>query len=228
MAKDAYWFRHDANARNDIKVIELRSLHGYQGYGIYFATLEVMREQTLYCIPENKIGMLGVALGESPDKVREIINDCVMVGLFEREDGLIFSRSFLERMSKWETVKTRNETNGGKGGRPKKNPSDNPNETQNKPRRGEERIEEDRIEENKEKTVQRKRFTPPSFEQVYSIMLNRRETELFISYYESNGWKVGKNPMKDWARAVTGWKLRGNVQDDSARAQYENYGDSIG
>jgi hypothetical protein len=80
----------------------------------------------------------------------------------------------------------------------------------------------------KDKSVQRKRFTAPSFEQVYSIMLNRRETELFISYYESNGWKVGKNPMKDWARAVTGWKLRGNVQDDSARAQYENYGDSIG
>jgi len=76
--------------------------------------------------------------------------------------------------------------------------------------------------------VKRKRFTAPTFEQVYSIMLNRRETELFLAYYESNGWKVGKNPMKDWAKAVGGWKLRGNVQPDSARAQYENYGDSIG
>lgn len=77
-------------------------------------------------------------------------------------------------------------------------------------------------------SVQRKRFTAPSFEQVYSLMLNRRETELFMAHYESNGWKVGKNPMKDWTKAVSGWKIRGNVQPDSARAQYENYGDSIG
>ena len=200
MAKDAYWFRHDANTRNDIKVIELRSLHGYQGYGIYFATLEVMREQTLYCIPENKIGMLGVALGESPDKVREIINDCVMVGLFEREDGLIFSRSFLERMSKWETVKTRNETNGGNGGRPKNNPSDNPNITQSKPRRGEERIEEDRIEENKEKTVPRKRFTPPSIDEVLEYADDKAEGERFHNYHTGKGWD-----MKDWKASFRYW-----------------------
>lgn len=232
MAKDAYWFRHDANARNDIKVIELRSIHGYQGYGLYFATLEVMREQSHYCIPENKIGMLAVALGESTDKVREIIKDCIAVGLFTCENGMIYSVSFLARMSKWEEQKTRNETNGAKGGRPKgnpqQNPTNNPNKTQNKPIRGEERRIEESIEENREKTVPRKRFAAPSFEQVYSIMLNRRETELFMAYYESNGWKVGKNMMKDWTKAVTGWKLRGNVQPDSERAQYENYGDSIG
>ena len=156
MAKDAYWFRHDANARNDIKVIELRSLHGYEGYGIYFAILEVMREQAHYAIPENKIGMVGVALGEPPQKVAGIIEDCIEAGLFVREDGLIYSPSFINRLSKWEDVKNRNETNGAKGGRPKANPSNNPkhnpnnnpNETQNKPRREEKRIEEEKREEN--------------------------------------------------------------------------------
>lgn len=43
---------------------------------------------------------------------------------------------------------------------------------------------------------------------------NRIDPDAFISYYESNGWKVGKNPMKDWKAAVRNWermdKERGN------------------
>jgi hypothetical protein len=30
----------------------------------------------------------------------------------------------------------------------------------------------------------------------------------FIAFYGSNGWKVGRNPMKDWRRAMDGWKAR--------------------
>lgn len=30
----------------------------------------------------------------------------------------------------------------------------------------------------------------------------------FLDYYQSNGWKVGKNPMKDWKSAASGWKRR--------------------
>jgi uncharacterized protein YdaU (DUF1376 family) len=31
----------------------------------------------------------------------------------------------------------------------------------------------------------------------------------FLNHYESNGWKVGKNPMKSWKHAVTNWITRG-------------------
>jgi hypothetical protein len=31
----------------------------------------------------------------------------------------------------------------------------------------------------------------------------------FVDYYESNGWKVGKNPMKDWKACVRTWKKNG-------------------
>jgi uncharacterized protein YdaU (DUF1376 family) len=31
------------------------------------------------------------------------------------------------------------------------------------------------------------------------------EAEGFFNYYESNGWKVGKNPMKDWQAASRNW-----------------------
>lgn len=37
---------------------------------------------------------------------------------------------------------------------------------------------------------------------------NKREAERFYFYYESQGWRVGKNPMKDWRMAASGWISR--------------------
>ena len=31
------------------------------------------------------------------------------------------------------------------------------------------------------------------------------EAESFFDYYESNGWKVGKNPMKSYAHSINNW-----------------------
>ena len=51
-----------------------------------------------------------------------------------------------------------------------------------------------------------------SFEQVYEYMSLRIgtdqakiEAEKFVNYYTSNGWKVGKNPMKSWGAAANNW-----------------------
>ena len=38
------------------------------------------------------------------------------------------------------------------------------------------------------------------------IGLPRAEGERFFNYYESNGWKVGKNPMRNWRSAMANWK----------------------
>ena len=40
-------------------------------------------------------------------------------------------------------------------------------------------------------------------EQLYSV-----DAESFIAFYESNGWKVGKNPMKSWRAALVTWQKR--------------------
>ena len=32
------------------------------------------------------------------------------------------------------------------------------------------------------------------------------DAQRFIDYYTSNGWKVGRNPMKDWKAAVRTWE----------------------
>jgi hypothetical protein len=52
----------------------------------------------------------------------------------------------------------------------------------------------------------------PSLEEVQrqaaKIGLPATEAEQFFFYYQSNGWRVGKNPMKCWLSAMAGWKLR--------------------
>ena len=81
--------------------------------------------------------------------------------------------------------------------------------------RGEEkRGEESREEDNKDKQVASlltHRFSKPSIESVKlqcsKIGLAETEADRFFNFYESNGWRVGKNPMRSWPHALANWKL---------------------
>lgn len=42
----AEYFSHDVDARNDVKVSQLIQAHGYAGYGLYWAVIELMNQQT--------------------------------------------------------------------------------------------------------------------------------------------------------------------------------------
>lgn len=37
--------------------------------------------------------------------------------------------------------------------------------------------------------------------------------EQFFDYFQSNGWRVGKNPMKDWKAALRNWVRRGGKEE---------------
>ena len=53
------------------------------------------------------------------------------------------------------------------------------------------------------------RFTQPTLEEVQAYCVERGncvDPQRFVDYYSSNGWKVGKNPMKDWKAAVRTWE----------------------
>jgi len=42
--------------------------------------------------------------------------------------------------------------------------------------------------------------------QAAKIGLPDSEAEKFFNYYESNGWKVGRNPMRSWQAAMVNWR----------------------
>ena len=53
-----------------------------------------------------------------------------------------------------------------------------------------------------------KRFVKPTIEDITSYCREKNKSvdaERFWNFYESKGWKVGKNPMKDWRAAVCNW-----------------------
>ena len=55
----------------------------------------------------------------------------------------------------------------------------------------------------------RKRFVKPTTSEIEQYCIERNNNvnaEQFFDYYESNGWKVGKNSMKDWKAAVRTWE----------------------
>ena len=75
------------------------------------------------------------------------------------------------------------------------------------------KIREDKIREDKNREEpKRKRFVPPTVEEVSAYALEkgyeRFSADRFVDYYASKGWVVGKSPMKDWKAAVRGWAAR--------------------
>ena len=54
-------------------------------------------------------------------------------------------------------------------------------------------------------------FKKPTLEEVQSYCLERNnnvDAQRFIDYYTANGWKVGRNPMKDWKATVRTWERK--------------------
>lgn len=61
----------------------------------------------------------------------------------------------------------------------------------------------------KSTTTKRKRFEKPTLSEIEQYCIERNNNvnaEQFYDYYESNGWKVGKNSMKDWKASVRTWE----------------------
>lgn len=64
---------------------------------------------------------------------------------------------------------------------------------------------------NKKENIKRKKFEKPTLEEVSQYCKERKNNinpSSFINYYESNGWMVGKNPMKDWKACVRSWETK--------------------
>jgi len=62
---------------------------------------------------------------------------------------------------------------------------------------------------DKPHSPKRKTFTKPTIDEIQDYCIERKNNvnaEQFYDYYESNGWKVGKNSMKDWKAAVRTWE----------------------
>ena len=111
--KDAFYFSHDANALSDPKILSMRCDYKLEGYGLFWAIIEFLRNQSDYKLPLNKTTYRAIKMQTGTDiNIESFINDCINEyigesghGLFDSDDEYFWSNSLLNRMTKFEEVK---------------------------------------------------------------------------------------------------------------------------
>jgi len=218
------WFQHDTDSTQDAKLKKLLIRHGAIGYAVYFHCLELIASDisesnlTFELEHDSEIIASNLFIKGTSEKsgieiVEQVMRDIIEIGLFSESNGRIMCLKLLKRMSLSMTsnpmfraainkkkeeyhddimthhdfITTRHETLKGltvlKG-----------------------------LEDNKsvQPTVTPKpTFQKPTLEQVKEYCQERQNSlkaEKWFDFYTSNGWKVGKNTMKDWKAAVRTWE----------------------
>ena len=86
-------------------------------------------------------------------------------------------------------------------------------------------LELDRDKDRDKDIKSNSRFTPPTLEEIKKYCLERKnkvDAERFRDFYESKGWMVGKNKMKDWKACVRTWE-RDDKGKEKPVSKFINY-----
>jgi hypothetical protein len=119
VAKEAYYFSHDSNARHDPKCSALINDFGAEGYGIFWMIIEILSEQEGYKL--RKFSKLYEGLSRQiwvdAEKIRSIIEAMLHeYELLVQDDSFIWSESLLKRMMIKEEKRNKKVEAGRKGG----------------------------------------------------------------------------------------------------------------
>ena len=153
---------------------------------------------TLLCLQHQK--------GTLTDKTIRLCLGSVSVDVLSKftkdKDGNFYNERLMDEIEKRIQFTESRRNNGSKGGRPKNNTKPLGLAKHNL-------MEDVNENENEDININKSKCT---FDQVYEYMAIRigkenakLEAEKFVNYYTSNGWKVGKNPMKSWGAAANNW-----------------------
>lgn len=107
-----YYFSHDSNARNDDRILILRSELGWEGYGIYWAIIETLRDTDGYYYQKSRLRGLAFSLQVEESFLMKVIND---FELFEQDDEKFWSDSLNKRMMLAKTEIKKKSEAGKKG-----------------------------------------------------------------------------------------------------------------
>jgi len=235
MNKDAFYFPHFSNARNDRKLKRAMKQLGIEAYAIYFMLLEVLRDQSELKYPMEDIDLLADEFGSSEQKVRTIICN---YGLFKIDDKeYFFSPKFFEYLSPYLEQKERNRLNGIKGnlvkyGKATKEQISEMTKEQILALNSQEgnivggdsggekgggrlavasKVKKSKVKESK---VNQSKYIAPTISEVEEYFKQTDkiqnshiylEAENFINHYESLDWKRNGKKIKNWKLQASTW-----------------------
>lgn len=210
--KRYFWLRLHDDFFRSVRIKKLRKMAGGDTYVIIYLKMQLKAMKTDGVLTwrgyeQDFVDELAIDLDEEPDNVRVTLAYLLSCGLAETEDKVNF---FLP----YAVENTGSETAAAERMRKMRERNNVTPQLQDRYGEIEKEIEIDtEIEKDKGRA---KRFTPPTLEEVRAYCRERGnavDPERWHSYYTANGWKVGKNPMKDWKAAVRTWE-----RDDKAKS----------
>lgn len=92
--------KHFSNDRNDALIVSVRRLYGMEGYGVYWAIMEMLSAGDGYMLP-TEYGTIAEELNVTAKLVEHIVEDH---GLFIVADGMFHSQRLTDEMSHKEKI----------------------------------------------------------------------------------------------------------------------------
>ena len=221
------YFKHQANMRHDTKIRLLVNRYGLEGYGLYNLILESIVEglDDSHPVPELKETCEEIAAlyhGNTAN-INEQVSWMINAGLFSISE---FSArvmcvkifKFLDAEST-RSEKVRNLVRNFKAEEKRQYLSATKPDVsevvsdifgQNLPEtETETETETELVSVDASPPTVRQKFVKPTIEEVRDYCQERGKgvnPESWMDHYTANGWRVGKNPMKDWRAAVRQWE----------------------
>ena len=211
MPKDAYYFPHDSNAKDDPKCVLLIEQLGMEGYGIYWMLIETLREQPDYTYPVANIPALGRRYNTTAEKVKTVVCN---YGLFTvKDDKIFFSDSLNRRMQVLEEKRAKRSEAGrlGNAARWKTSQTDRNAITMRS------QFIASKVKKSKEKESigkesmrgKRKPFSPPTPSEVESFFTENGYTaeaarRAFDYYTDANWHDAEGKPVLNWKQKMRG------------------------
>ena len=211
MPKDAYYFPHDSNAKDDPKCVLLIEQLGMEGYGIYWMLIETLREQPDYTYPVANIPALGRRYNTTAEKVKTVVYN---YGLFTvKDDKIFFSDSLNRRMLVLEEKRAKRSEAGrlGNAARWKTSQTDRNAITMQS------QFIASKVKKSKEKESigkesmrgKRKPFSPPTPSEIESFFTENGYTaeaarRAFDYYTDANWHDAEGKPVLNWKQKMRG------------------------
>jgi len=203
------YYLHDTNSFNDEKITELYIAFGFEGLGLFYTTLEKIAAQE----KPIKTNVL-----KSQLKVRKKLERCWQfmeeIGLIQTNNGETYNIQLMRFSEKYQIKKEKTAKRISEFRERQTITEDvTHNELVCNAAKGKER----KVNINR-KDIER--FIPPSQNEI-SIYISENKLNVsaqsFFDFYTANGWKVGKNPMKDWRATVRTWNNRNSAEKSAYR-----------
>ena len=231
------YFPLDVHMDDKMRFIEVK--HGLEGFAVVIKLYQkIYSVGYYYPLGEDEKLLFANDIGITPEKLEEIVNECVKRGIFDRESyeksNVLTSKGIQKRFAEMINRRKKaeiddshvlcdelmhaitrvnvdsNSVNVDSNSRSSVVNVDNNTQRKGKETKSNKKESKREGDKTKEPTPERK-IIPPSIDMVRDYCNERGnniDPERFVDYYESVGWYVNNKRMKDWQAAVRTWEKR--------------------